>query len=126
MIERFDSGGAFRIPPSRTKPILNRRPGESCLFIVKGQEFRFQCDPLGEPTLQCFGDSSMEKPPRLLRQGTVGGFLDEGMLKVVGRIGNLTLLKYQPGCDEEVEGMPQTVDTVKEIPETLKRNEENR
>ena len=27
---------------------------------------------------------------------------------------------------EEVEGMPQTVDTVKEIPETLKRNEENR
>jgi len=27
---------------------------------------------------------------------------------------------------DEVEGMPQTVDTVKEIPETLKRNEENR
>jgi Flp pilus assembly protein TadB len=27
---------------------------------------------------------------------------------------------------EEVEGMPQTVDTVKEIPDTLKRNEENR
>ena len=27
---------------------------------------------------------------------------------------------------EEVEGMPQTVETVKEIPETLKRNEENR
>ena len=27
---------------------------------------------------------------------------------------------------DEVEGMPQTVETVKEIPETLKRNEENR
>ena len=27
---------------------------------------------------------------------------------------------------EEVEGMPQTVETVKEIPETLTRNEENR
>lgn len=27
---------------------------------------------------------------------------------------------------EEVEGMPQTVDTVREIPDTLKRNEENR
>ena len=27
---------------------------------------------------------------------------------------------------EEVEGIPQTVETVKEIPETLKRNEENR
>ncbi|WP_308798735.1 phage holin family protein [Agromyces silvae] len=27
---------------------------------------------------------------------------------------------------EEIEGAPQTVETVKEIPETLKRNEENR
>ncbi|APH45157.1 hypothetical protein BMW26_09485 [Microbacterium sp. 1.5R] len=27
---------------------------------------------------------------------------------------------------KQVEGMPQTVDTVKEIPEALKRNEENR
>jgi hypothetical protein len=27
---------------------------------------------------------------------------------------------------EEVEGIPQTVETVKEIPDTLKRNEENR
>ena len=27
---------------------------------------------------------------------------------------------------DEVEGIPQTVETVKEIPETLKRNEENR
>ena len=27
---------------------------------------------------------------------------------------------------EEVAGVPQTVETVKEIPETLKRNEENR
>jgi hypothetical protein len=27
---------------------------------------------------------------------------------------------------EEIDGAPQTVETVKEIPETLKRNEENR
>jgi hypothetical protein len=27
---------------------------------------------------------------------------------------------------DEITGMPQTVETVKEIPETLKRNEENR
>ncbi len=27
---------------------------------------------------------------------------------------------------EEISGMPRTVETVKEIPETLKRNEENR
>jgi len=27
---------------------------------------------------------------------------------------------------DEVEGMPQTVETVKEIPDALKRNEENR
>src|SRR6185503_5570097 len=103
MIERFDSGGAFRISPSRTKPILNRRPGESCLFIVKGQEFRFQCDMLGKTTLQCFGDSSMEKLPRLLRKCAIRRFLDECMLKVIGRIGNLALLKHQPGRDEKVE-----------------------
>src|SRR2546422_9768476 len=49
----------------------------------------------------------MEYAPGLLGKGAVGSFLDERMLKVVGRMGYLALLEHQPGRDEQVEGMPQ-------------------
>ena len=40
----------------------------------------------------------------------------------------IALILYMVGRGQlkEVEGVPQTVETLKEIPETLKRNEENR
>jgi hypothetical protein len=40
----------------------------------------------------------------------------------------IALILYLVGRNQlkKVEGMPQTVETVKEIPDTLKRNEENR
>ncbi len=38
----------------------------------------------------------------------------------------LILFLVGRGQFQQVKGVPQTVDTVKEIPETLKRNEENR
>ena len=40
----------------------------------------------------------------------------------------IALILYSIGRNQlkEVEGAPQTVETLKEIPETLKRNEENR
>ena len=41
-------------------PIIHCRTGQSCLFIVIGQEFRFPCDTLREPMFQCFGNASME------------------------------------------------------------------
>ena len=107
MIERFDIGGSFRILTSRTMPILHGRTGESGLFIVIRQELRFPCDTLGELTLQCFGNARMEYAPGFLGQGAVGRILDERMLKVVGRNGDLALLEYEAGRDEQVECLLQ-------------------
>src|SRR2546426_12013102 len=96
MTERFDIGGSFGISTRRTIPIRHGRIGQSGLFIVVCQEFRFHFYPLGEPTLQCFGNASMEGAPGFLGEGAVGRVLDERMLKVVGRKGYLALLEHEP------------------------------
>ena len=42
-----------------------------------------------------------------LGKRAVGRFLDERVLKVVGRKRDLSLLEDKPGHDEQVEGLPQ-------------------
>ena len=48
------------------------------------------------------------------------------MVAVIWAIIALILFLVGRGQLKNVEGAPQTVETLKEIPETLKRNEENR
>nr|WP_201469934.1 phage holin family protein [Microbacterium hydrocarbonoxydans] len=48
------------------------------------------------------------------------------VVAVIWAIVALILFVVGRGQLKQIEGMPQTVDTVKEIPEALKRNEENR
>lgn len=59
--------------------------------------------------------------------GTVmGGGWAGVIVAVIWAVIALILFMVGRGQFQQVEGAPQTVDTLKEIPETLKRNEENR
>lgn len=60
----------------------------------------------------------------------LGHLIDNGWSAVVVALiwGVIALVLYLQGRKslKEVQGMPRTVDSVKKIPETLKKNEENR
>ena len=56
----------------------------------------------------------------------MGGGWAGVVVAVIWAVIALVLFLVGRGKLQQVEGAPQTVDTLKEIPETLKRNEENR
>ncbi len=56
----------------------------------------------------------------------IGGGWAGVIVAVIWAVIALILFTIGKGQLKEVEGAPQTVETLKEIPETLKRNEENR
>ena len=56
----------------------------------------------------------------------IGGGWAGVVVAVIWAVIALILYAIGRGQLKEVEGAPQTVETLKEIPETLKRNEENR
>ncbi|MEV7632245.1 phage holin family protein [Microbacterium sp. NPDC089318] len=56
----------------------------------------------------------------------IGGGWSGVIVAVIWALIALVLFLVGRGKLQEVEGAPQTVETLKEIPETLKRNEENR
>jgi hypothetical protein len=56
----------------------------------------------------------------------MGGGWAGVIVAVIWAVIALILFMVGRGKLQQVEGAPQTVDTLKEIPETLKRNEENR
>lgn len=58
--------------------------------------------------------------------GLVGGAWSAVIVAAVWAVIALILFVIGRRQLKEVEGAPQTVETIKEIPETLKRNEENR
>ena len=58
--------------------------------------------------------------------GIMGAAGSAALMAVIWAIVALILFVVGRSQLKQVEGMPQTVDTVKEIPEALKRNEENR
>lgn len=56
----------------------------------------------------------------------IGGGWSGVIVAVIWALIALVLFLVGRGQLQEVEGAPQTVETLKEIPDTLKRNEENR
>lgn len=56
----------------------------------------------------------------------VGGGWSGVIVAVIWAVIALILFMVGRGQLQEIEGAPQTVETLKEIPETLRRNEENR
>ncbi|MGW9627438.1 phage holin family protein [Microbacterium sp. NPDC055521] len=56
----------------------------------------------------------------------IGGGWSGVIVAVIWALIALALFLVGRGQLQEVEGAPQTVETLKEIPDTLKRNEENR
>lgn len=56
----------------------------------------------------------------------VGGGWSGVIVAVIWAVIALVLFMVGRGQLQQVEGAPQTVETLKEIPETLRRNEENR